>query len=193
MIEARHGGQHQGRRPTEMTLRHGIAPLRKLSSSVPRTAIRDARHDAPSESPAAVGADAAFDEVLAFVLPRLRRDLLFASGSSVSPLDSAFSSFSRILTLARKSWEGPSFGLSLNPFPRTTERLLDLVVLGGLVVFCLGRIDELAQVENGLMVGVAPITDLGVDSFLRLGVGRLALELVEKERILIDLHLELVL
>ena len=42
------------------------------------------------------------------------------------------------------------------------------------------------------MIGVAPIPDLGVDLLLRLGVGRLALELVEKIRILIDLRLELI-
>ena len=71
------------------------------------------------------------------------------------------------------------------------ESFLDLVVLGELFVFCVGGVNELAEVKKCLMIGVAPIPDLGVDLVLRLGVGRLALELVEKKRILIDLHLKL--
>ena len=88
--------------------------------------------------------------------------------------------FLQQLDIVQKIVRRAQLGLFSLPLPERFECFLDLVVLGELVVFFMGRVDQLAKVEKCLMIGVAPIPDLGVDSLLRLGVGRLALELVEK-------------
>ena len=77
-------------------------------------------------------------------------------------------------------------------FPEVLDGLLDFGVGGEVVIFLGRRVGKRSKIQEGLVVGFAPISDLGIDLVFRFRIGLLALELVEPGRLLADLGLELI-
>ena len=96
------------------------------------------------------------------------------------------------LDVVQEIVRGPELRLVSLAFAERLDGLLDVGVLGELGIFLGGRVGEGSQVQEGLVVGFAPIAHLGVDLLFGFRVGFLALELVEPGRFLVDLDLELI-